>query len=115
MRNVAARLFLVSVTFILVTQLFSPVNMAGQGNERGNGRGNGRGRNRTYSMRIDPDSQTGERRRGRRRRERRMQGGNWCYRGCRRQYSQCLNFAGGNQGRRRACAVRYRNCIRRCA
>jgi hypothetical protein len=111
MRRGAAQLFLLSITFILVMQLFTPVQAAAQGN----GRGNGQGRNRKYSMRIDPDSQPGQRRRQRRRAERMMQRGNWCYRGCRRQYAQCLNFAGGNQGRRRACAIRYRNCIRRCA
>lgn len=106
MKGVVSRLLLASVTLILVTQLFAPAGAAQCG---------GQGRNRKYSMRVDPSSQTGEQRRGRRRRgEGTGQRGNWCHRRCRREYAQCLNNAGGNQGRRRSCVVRYRNCLRRC-
>lgn len=91
------RFYLLAVIVILVTQLYStvPVAQAFQGD-------------RTYSMRVDPPSQPGSRRgRGR--------GQNWCYRRCRRQYSRCISYAGNNRGRRRACIVRYRNCLRRCS
>ncbi|MCA1558043.1 MAG: hypothetical protein LC731_05825, partial [Acidobacteria bacterium] len=52
---------------------------------------------------------------GKRKGSRKGTGGqNWCYRACRRQYNRCLYAAGGNRGRRRACAVRFRNCVKRC-
>ncbi|HKS28785.1 MAG TPA: hypothetical protein VJS44_13250 [Pyrinomonadaceae bacterium] len=98
MRRKATRFSMMVAVVILVTQLYSvvPVSQAFQGN-----------RNRTYSMRVDPSTQPG---RGRGR-----GGQNWCYRRCRREYSRCLEYAGGNAGRRRACARRYRNCVRRCS
>jgi hypothetical protein len=97
MKRKAVRLSLMAVTFILVMQLFTPVpvSQAGQGN-----------RKRTYSMRIDPE--TPSQGRGRRKQ------GNWCFRRCRRQYNRCLIYAGTNWGRRRACTVRFRNCVKRC-
>lgn len=39
---------------------------------------------------------------------------NLCQRRCRATYSRCLRMADGNPGRRRACLVRYRNCVRHC-
>ena len=102
MKREATRFSLMAVTFILVTQLYSvlPITQAFQSENRNQ---------RTYSMRVDPGEQPGMR--GRRRRG----GQNWCARRCRYQYSQCLSYAGNNWGRRRACAVRYRNCVRRCS
>ncbi len=103
----AMRFSLMAVTIILVTQLYSiiPVSQASQSENR----------NRTYSMRVDPNTQT-DNGRGRRGRRRGRGGyGNWCNRRCRREYSACLGYADGNAGRRRACAVRYRNCLRRCS
>lgn len=99
MKREATRFSLMVVIMILVTQLYSavPVSHAAQNNNRP----------RTYSMRIDPNTQPG---RGSRRRS----GQNWCFRRCRREYRNCLSYAGTSYGRRRACAVRYRNCLRRC-
>ena len=102
--NKVKRFSMMSIAFILFTQLFMPATIpqAAQG-----------GTKRARAMRVDPNpgmnSARGE---GRRRRGNSGQGR--CYRGCRRQYSRCLYWAGGNRGRRRACAVRYRNCVRRC-
>lgn len=33
---------------------------------------------------------------------------------CRRAYGICVRWSHGDPGRRRACIVRYRNCLRRC-
>ncbi|MBD0370896.1 MAG: hypothetical protein ICV60_08685 [Pyrinomonadaceae bacterium] len=101
----ATRFSLMAVTVILITQLYSVISVS-QAFQSEN-------RNRTYSMRVDQPSQPGMR--GRRGRRGRGGYGNWCWRRCRREYSACLGYAGGNAGRRRACAVRYRNCIRRCS
>lgn len=106
MKRETARFSLLVVTFVLVTQLFAlaPLTQAMQCGGQGNGN-----KKQTYAMRVDPDpAQPGTR--GRRRRG---MGRNCGWR-CRREYSRCLANAGGNQGRRRACAVRYRNCLRRC-
>lgn len=101
MKRKAMHYSMMLATFMLVTQLFAfaPVSQAGQSERR----------QRTYSMRVDPSAQPGTRRMRRRGQQ------NWCYRRCRREYSRCLSWAGGNMGRRRACAVRYRNCVRRCS
>jgi hypothetical protein len=37
-----------------------------------------------------------------------------CRTRCAREYRMCVRAAGNNPGRRRSCAVRYRNCLRRC-
>lgn len=37
-----------------------------------------------------------------------------CQRRCRVSYGMCLRRADGNPGRRRACMMRYRNCLRHC-
>ena len=99
MKREATRFSMMAVIVILVTQLYTivPVSQAFQ-SENVN--------QRTYSMRVDPGSQPG---RGRRNQSYR------CQRRCRRGYSICLTYAGTSRGRRRACAVRYRNCVRRCA
>lgn len=101
MKRASARLFLMTATFVLVTQLFPivPISQGGQNNNRP----------RTYSMRVDPETQTNSRRR------RRPRSQNWCYRRCRRQYGRCLYWAGNNRGRRRACVIRYRRCLRGCS
>jgi hypothetical protein len=100
---------LLVVTLILVSQLvtFAPVAQAIQGENR----------NRTYSMRADPPAKPAKQVARSRAINRAInQGGTQyrCYRRCRREYSRCLYWAGGNRGRRRACAIRYRNCLRRC-
>lgn len=100
MKRKAARFSMLAATFVMVIELFAFAPIV-QAEPQGN-------RQRTYSMRVDPSSQPG--RRGRRR----SGGYNWCGRRCRREYSRCLSYAGNNWGRRRACAVRYRNCVRRC-
>lgn len=99
MKREATRFSMMAVTVILITQLYSsvPVSPAFQSENRP----------RTYSMRVDPNTQPG---RGRRR-----GGQNWCYRRCRREYNRCISYAGENRGRRRACIIRYRNCLRRCS
>jgi hypothetical protein len=101
MKREATRFSMMAVIVILVTQLYTivPVSQAFQ-SENVN--------QRTYSMRVDPGSQPG---RGRGRRNQSYR----CQRRCRREYSRCLSYAGTSWGRRRACAVRYRNCVRRCA
>ena len=38
-----------------------------------------------------------------------------CTSRCSWTYRSCVRSAGDNRGRRRACAVRYRNCVRRCS
>ena len=100
MKREVTRFSMMAVVVLLVTQLYSvvPPAQAFQNNNRP----------RTYSMRIDPNTQPG-RRRGQQGRQ------NWCYRRCRREYSRCLSYAGSNWGRRRACIRRYRNCVRRCS
>jgi hypothetical protein len=40
--------------------------------------------------------------------------GSPCRRRCTMTYRKCLRAADGNPGRRRACAVRFRNCTRHC-
>lgn len=97
MKREAARFSMMAVTFILVTQLFAPAPVSEAGQSE---------RQRTYSMRVDP--QPGSQDQGRRR------GRSWCYRRCRREYNRCLAYAGNNWGRRRACQIRFRNCVRRC-
>jgi hypothetical protein len=103
MKREATRFSMMAVIVILVTQLYTivPVSQAFQ-SENVN--------QRTYSMRVDPASQPG-RRRGRGL----INQGYRCQRRCRREYNICLTYAGTSRGRRRACAVRYRNCVRRCA
>lgn len=99
MKREATRFSMMAVTFILVTQLFAPVPVSEAGQSE---------RQRTYSMRVDPQPGQGQGRR------RRRGGEGWCYRRCRREYDRCLAYAGNNWGRRRACQIRYRNCVRRC-
>jgi hypothetical protein len=100
MKREVTRFSMMVVIVMLVTQLYSavPVSQAFQSDNRPQRR----------SMRIDPNTQPSQRTG--------QQGGQrWCYRRCRRQYSSCLSYAGTSRGRRRACAVRYRNCVRRCS
>ncbi|HEX8174703.1 MAG TPA: hypothetical protein VF543_06250 [Pyrinomonadaceae bacterium] len=100
MKREVTRFSMMVVIVMLVTQLYGaiPVSQAFQSDNRPQRR----------SMRIDPQTEPGTRtgQRG---------GQNWCYRRCRREYSRCLSYAGRSWGRRRACAIRYRNCVRRCA
>jgi len=39
---------------------------------------------------------------------------NPCRKRCRIVYSKCLHVAGADPAKRKACAVRYRACLRRC-
>ncbi|HEY0324172.1 MAG TPA: hypothetical protein VGC66_24715 [Pyrinomonadaceae bacterium] len=102
MRREAASYSLIVVTIILATQLFAlvPISQSAQNENK-----------RTTSMRVDPAANSASSSRGqgssRSRRSR-------CYRRCRREYNRCLTYAGRNQYRRRACATRYRKCLKRC-
>lgn len=100
MKREVTRFSMMAVMVMLLTQLYIavPVSQASQSDNR----------QRTASMRVNPNTQPG-RRRG-------QQGGQYrCYRRCRREYNSCLSYAGSSRGLRRACAVRYRKCIRRCS
>lgn len=102
MKRETTRFSLLVVTFALAAQLFiiMPVAQTAQDNRNGN-------RKRTYAMRVDPGASQQQNSNG--------NGlGRNCRWRCRRTYSRCLAYAGNNPGRRRACAVRYRNCLRRC-
>ena len=97
MKKDAKRFYLLVVAFVLMTQVFALAPVA---------HGTPQGNKRTYMKKIPPPMQpttntsTGQDYR--------------CRRSCRRQYNRCLYWAGTNRGRRRACAVRYRNCLKRC-
>ncbi|HEX8747180.1 MAG TPA: hypothetical protein VF717_08260 [Pyrinomonadaceae bacterium] len=105
MKREVTRFSMMVVIVMLVTQLYSavPVSQAFQSDNRPQRR----------SMRIDPTTTTTTTQSSQ---STGQQGGqNWCYRRCRRQYSRCLSYAGESRGRRRACTIRFRNCVRRCA
>ncbi len=86
------------VAFVLVSQV-SALALTAQAALQGN--------KRTYMKKIPPPAQPINNNSG--------TGQNYrCIRRCRRAYNQCLFWAGNNRGRRRVCAVRYRNCVKRC-
>ena len=93
MRRETTRFSLLIVTLILVTQIFALYTTTQAVQPRKN--------KQTYMRKIPSESQVS-------RRQRR------CLLNCRREFQRCLNWAGRNQGRRRACEVRGRNCVRRC-
>jgi hypothetical protein len=96
MKRETARVSLLVLAFILVA-LPSPVPASKAALAQGN--------KKVYMRKIPPPSQsvasTGT-------------GQNNCGRLCRRAYRRCLYWAGSSRGRRRACAARYRNCLKRC-
>lgn len=94
MKREATRFSMLVVTFILVTQIFalSPVTQGVQKT---------RNEKQTYMRKIPSERQVSS---GQRR----------CLRRCKRAFEQCIEQAGGNAGRRRACEARGRACVRRC-
>jgi hypothetical protein len=94
MRRRSTRFSMLLVAFVLVTQLaaFAPVTQA---MECGGGTSQAQARpmQRTPTRQADADG---------------------CRLKCRREYRRCLRLAGNNLRRKRACYIRYKNCMMRC-
>lgn len=89
----AIRFFLMILVFILVTQLYalSPPAQAVQTN----------GNKQTYMRKIPSSGKISSRQKR-------------CVERCKPALDRCLAQAGNSEKRKRSCAVRARNCARRC-